>query len=919
MHNVQLTRRLGRFVLVCAALFAALFLCVGRAAAAENELPPGFQDTELEKEGFIPGHALEEPTVIRFAKDGRVFIAQKEGEILVYENIADKTPTVFADLRTQVYDKGDRGILGLELDPKFTEGRPYVYVLYTYDHILGEPGGAPRWGIRNHGGDDCPEPHGADDCLVSGRLVRLTAEGNHAATEIEHYEEGGGEKQEVVPAEKVLVEGWCQQFSSHSIGDLHFGPEGDLYASGGDGASFESADFGQLGTPPNPCGDPPNPAGTKDEPPSAMGGSLRSQNEELLNGKVIRVDPDTGKGVPGNPLYESSSNENVKRIVGEGFRNPYRFTIDPKTDELFVGNVGWGTFEEIDRFPVPDEDGSAQLYNSGWPCYEGDEKNPGFAFLGLTACEELFATPGSTSPPFFVYEHGEPVTPEDPCATEYGSAISGFKFYEGENFPSQYKGALFFSDPVRQCIYAMFPGENGELDPSTTIPFLTNGGLYPGIDIEEGPEGDLYYVKLFGSGFSEGSIHRISYNSGNQPPIARLKVVGNNWGPENEEFEFNAFESDDADTEDVHQLVYSWDLNGDGKFEDWPDEGTAHAVFNDDENHIVSVKVTDPHGAYSVARVEVFPGDNPPEPEILEPSESLQWAVGDVIHFKGLAHDADEPGGLVPEENLVWDSRLYHCPFGGCHTHPIGKFPGQSAGEFIAPAHGYPTQIELKLTATDARGLTTSRTVHLFPKTVNFDLESNPSGIELSAGELTRNAPFELTTILNSEISLSAPKTVTIGGVTYAWQSWSDGGARVHTVLARCSATYTASYAVGTTPNEAPTTQTDAPCGQGGGGGGGGGGEKPREEPGPGSKPPGTKLKKHPPKHTKSTTAKFVFAATEKGSKFRCKLDKGRYKPCRSPKVYRHLHKGKHAFSVYAVGPDGKADKSPSKFVWHIG
>ena len=64
--------------------------------------------------------------------------------------------------------------------------------------------------------------------------------------------------------ENVLIEDWCQQFSSHSLGSLIFGPEGALYVSGGEGASFKSGspDYGQFGgtngptTPVNPCGDP---------------------------------------------------------------------------------------------------------------------------------------------------------------------------------------------------------------------------------------------------------------------------------------------------------------------------------------------------------------------------------------------------------------------------------------------------------------------------------------------------------------------------------------------------------------------------------------------------------------------------------------------------------------------------------------
>ena len=118
----------------------------GRAGAAAG----GFQD-EVVFEG------LEQPTNFRFAPDGRVFVAEKPGEILVYDSLDDTTPTLFADLRTEVYDNGDRGLLGLALDPEFDAGRPYVYALYTYDHVLGEPRHRRRTGANpDTSGDPCP-------------------------------------------------------------------------------------------------------------------------------------------------------------------------------------------------------------------------------------------------------------------------------------------------------------------------------------------------------------------------------------------------------------------------------------------------------------------------------------------------------------------------------------------------------------------------------------------------------------------------------------------------------------------------------------------------------------------------------------------------------------------------------------------
>jgi hypothetical protein len=74
---------------------------------------------------------------IEFAPDGTVFVAKKGGEIKVFDSASDTTPSAFGTgLATAVHDFWDRGLLGLALDPQFPT-RPYVYVLYTYDHVLG--------------------------------------------------------------------------------------------------------------------------------------------------------------------------------------------------------------------------------------------------------------------------------------------------------------------------------------------------------------------------------------------------------------------------------------------------------------------------------------------------------------------------------------------------------------------------------------------------------------------------------------------------------------------------------------------------------------------------------------------------------------------------------------------------------------
>ena len=299
-HGMRLS--LPRRRATCAALGAVGLLVAfdGKPAASEaGTLPSNFQESTVFS-------GLSTPTVVRFANDGRVFVAEKSGVIKVFDNLSDTTPTVFADLNASVHNFWDRGLLGMALDPSFPT-RPYVYVLYTYDK---DPASAlfPRWGTDGVYSDPCPTPPGAtgDGCVVSGRVARLTASGNVSTG-----------------AQDVLITDWCQQYPSHSIGTLQFGPDGMLYVSGGDGASFNFVDYGQDGSPLNPCGDPPAGVGGTETPPTAEGGALRAQDLRTtgdptgLNGAVLRVDPNTGAAPPDNP-NSLSPDANARRIIAYG-------------------------------------------------------------------------------------------------------------------------------------------------------------------------------------------------------------------------------------------------------------------------------------------------------------------------------------------------------------------------------------------------------------------------------------------------------------------------------------------------------------------------------------------------------------------------------------------------------------------------
>ncbi len=437
------------------AFSAALFLAVAASVpVAAQSLPPGFS-SETVFAGLIA------PTNVEFANDGRVFVAEKSGLIKVFDSLADPTADTFADLRPQVMDYWDRGLLGLALHPEFPTV-PYVYVLYTLD--------APVGGTPPVYGDNCADPTGAG-CVVGGRLSRLTAAGNM-----------------MVGPEEILIEAWCQQFPSHSIGDLVFGLDGMLYVSAGDGASFNFVDQGQAG---NPCGDPP-----------AQGGALRSQDLRTpgdpvaWNGSVLRLDPLTGVAPPDNPLAGGAVTDDDP-VIAIGLRNPFRMTVHPANGEVWLGDVGWGVWEEIDRILDP---GDAVVENFGWPCYEGVPHQVNYDGSNIPICEDLYLDVGAHTPPHYAYFHSQ-VMPGG-CGVG-SSAVSGLAFHVGGPYPAAYEGALFFSDYNRGCIWVLFADGNGVPDPAQMSSFVGNAGGV--VDLARGPTGELFYVHL-----TAGTVRRVT-------------------------------------------------------------------------------------------------------------------------------------------------------------------------------------------------------------------------------------------------------------------------------------------------------------------------------------------------------------------------------------------------------------------------
>lgn len=713
------------------------------ARAAAGNLPSGFTVTSV-----ITGLSL--PTAVQFSPDGRVFVTEKRGTLKVWSSLSDTSADVPVNISADVYDWWDRGLLGLALHPDFP-ATPYVYLLYT-------------WDIAGYN-DNCPANPGptADGCMANGRLLRVEINPSN----------------QMVGSPLVLLEGnWCQQYPSHSIGSLDFGPEGALYVSAGDGASFNVVDYGQLGgtvdgspTSQNPCADPPN-----------EGGALRSQDLRSsgdavsFDGTVLRVDPITGAAWPTNPLVGGDSADD--RIIAYGLRNPFRTTV-AGDGQVWIGDVGWGLWEEINRIPDPD---TGPVRNFGWPCYEGSGRQASYDAANLPVCESLYTGGGHTAP-HFTYQHGIALRscPEQPGST---SAVTGLAFYEGGSYPASYDGALFFTDYSRSCIWVMHRGPGNLPNPSDIDRFATGE---PSVGLYVGPAGDIFSVDHI-----NGAIKRISFSTSNQVPTA-LAAASPTSGNAPLTVSFDGTGSADLDGD---PLTYAWDLDGDGLFDD-AFTAAASFTYTEARSYVVALRVDDGRGGSSTDQVTITVGatpNSPPTAQITTPSGANLWTVGEVVNFSGTWTDAEDT--QFPSSAMSWSLVLHHCAPNvptDCHQHPLSTFAG-SSGSFVAPDHEYPSHLELRLTATDSGGLNNTASVRLDPRTVGLSFDTVPTGLRLTVGARSLVAPFGIEMIVNGQTTIGAASPQTIGGATYEFVLWTDGGTASHVITGTNSAAYVATF-----------------------------------------------------------------------------------------------------------------------------
>ncbi len=366
-------------------------------------------------------------TAIVHAGDARLFVAEREGRIFVVQPDGSVLEEPFLDLRRDVsIANWEEGLLGLTFHPNFP-ANPHFFVVHTN---------------KKHS-------------VVLTRFAVSDSDANRA-------DEDSHELLLSIPKPASTRE---DAYRVHNAGDLHFGPDGYLYMAVGDGG-------------PDPWfrgGDPHN--------------SGQGLNELL--GNILRIDVNEGGGgqapdcgskqytIPDDNPFADGKGGSCDEVWSIGLRNPYRFSFDRQTGEMFIGEVGENAREEINYQAA----GSTGGANYGWHCFEGT--------IDYSTIDPLITANCSPETEYTMplYEYGQ---------TENDCSVIGGYVYRGKAYPSLF-GRYVFGDFCTGRLWLL----NRDAQDNWTRSFANATGIFIST-FGEDVHGELYV------GEAGNKIHKIA-------------------------------------------------------------------------------------------------------------------------------------------------------------------------------------------------------------------------------------------------------------------------------------------------------------------------------------------------------------------------------------------------------------------------